>query len=231
MAVASRATVDHIVQEQRLQLTPRQQELLGWFGRNAPSLREAYEAAIRLLSARDFPARVPLISHLVRDIGNRLPDVIEGTTSERVQYENMLDEIAPLWQKHFQPRPSYSSTSAPSADVSDGLPWQLLKKIDKLDSAHRESRSRLRPEQRLFRSELLGEAESPDLLQPMEKQFRKIRDWFMGKTHLQNTVGEGVSESELVQKFELFERAVLAVKGQFFKAIGELDEILQDTND
>ena len=215
---------------QRLRLTPRQRELLDWFDRNAPSLREAYEAVIRLLSVPNFPARVPLIGHLVREIANRLPDVIEGGTSDRVQYKNMLDDIAPLWQKHFHPKPDYSDTSGPSVHVSGALSSQLFKKIDKLVSVHRESRSRPRPEERLFRSEVLGEVETPDLLRPMERQFRKICGWFMAKTHLQNTVGGPVPESELVHKFELFERTLFALKGQFFKGIGELDEILQDTN-
>lgn len=219
-----------MAKEQRLQLTPRQRELLGWFDRNAPSLHEAYEAAIQLLYLPDFPARVHLIGHLVRDIANRLPDVIEGSTSDRVQYENMLDNIAPLWQEHFHPKPSYSNSSAPSTNVSGGLPPQLFKEINELVLAHKKRREKPRPEERLFRSELLGEAETPDLLRPMETQFKKISKWFMKKTHLQNNVREPVPECELAQKFELFERALFALKGQFFAAIGELDEILQDTN-
>lgn len=88
-----------MAEEQRLQLTPRRRELLGWFDRNAPSLCEAYEAAVRLLNLPGFPARVHLIAHLVRDIANRLPDVIEGSTSGRVGYGEHDD--SDVWGKRF----------------------------------------------------------------------------------------------------------------------------------
>jgi len=218
-------------EHQQLQLAPKQRELIAWFGRNAPSLREAYEAAIRLLSIPGFPVKAPLVAHLVREIANRLPDVLEETTSKRVQYKNELDDIAPLWQKHFHPKPDYSNTSTPSAHVSNPLPSKLFNKIEKLVSLHSESRSRLQPEERLFRSEVLGEVETPDPLRPMERQLKRVCDWFRGKAHLGNTVGGEVSQCELVRQFELFEHVLFALKGQFFKAIGELDEILQDAND
>ncbi len=221
---------DRMAKDQRLQLTPRQQELLGWFDRNAPSLREPYEAAIRLLSDPSFPARVHLIAHLVRDIANRLPDVIEGTTSKRLDYANMLDGIAQRWQKHFYPKTDYSDTQAPSTHVSGPLPSQLFKGLHKLVTLHLNSRNRPRPEERLFRSEMLAEVESPELLRPMEKQFHELHEWFRAKAHLSNEVGEPVAEHELIHKFECFERVLLGVKGQFFRAIGELDEIIQDTN-
>jgi hypothetical protein len=229
MAVASRGKAGLMAEEQRLQLTPRQRELLGWFDRNAQSLREAYEAAIRLLSVPGFPARAHLIGHLVREIANRLSDVIEGTTFKRVDYESSLNNIVPLWQKHFHPRPDYSETAGPDTAPTGVLPSQLKKQIEKLVLEHKEAQSRPAGE-RLFRSELSDEVDTPEWLKPMEEQFQKNVHWFMSKTHLPAKVTEAVSESELVHKFELFERALFALKGQFFKSIGELDEILQDTN-
>jgi hypothetical protein len=89
------------------QLTPRRRELLEWFKRNAQSLAEAYEAAIRLLQTPTFPARHHLIGHLIRDIANRLPDVLEGTTSNRVDYHSHLDGIASNWLSRFPRRADY----------------------------------------------------------------------------------------------------------------------------
>lgn len=215
---------------ERSPMTPIRKDLLDWLERNAPALREPYEAGLRLLALPGFPARVHLIAHLVRDIANRLPDIIEGTTSKRVDYENMLNSIEPLWRRHFHPRPDYSKAARPSTEASGALPSQLFKKLDKLVRVHEERRNRPGPEERLFRSEVLSEAETPDLLHPMEKQFEEIRDWFMQRTHLQNDVGAAVSEKELLHKFESFERVLFALKGQFFTTLRELDAVLQDAN-
>src|SRR5713101_7429324 len=76
------------------------QELLNWFRRNAESLADAYEGAIRLLVDRDFPGRVHFIAHAVRDIADRLAFVLDPQlTPRRVQYEHHMDGILKLWPK------------------------------------------------------------------------------------------------------------------------------------
>lgn len=214
----------------RLEMTPRRQELLSWFKRNALSLCDPYEAAVRLLNSPGFPARVQLIGHLVRDIGNRLPDILEGTTSNRVEYHGKMDSIARLWQKHFHPKVDYSHV-ATSPDIStESLPLKLFRELDDLITDHMSSRERPNPQERLFLLGITPEVDSPEILRPQIKQFKKICKWFMGKTHVSNKVRAPTSESELRLKFENFEQVILGIKGQFFTNIGELDEILQDTN-
>lgn len=214
----------------RLEMTPRRQELFSWFKRNAPSLCKPYEAAVRLLDSPDFPARVHLMGHLVRDIANRLPDILEGTTSNRVEYASKMDSIARLWQKHFHPKADYSQVPA-SPDISaKGLPSKIFEKLDDLIADHRDSRERPNRQERLFLSGITPEVDSLEILRPQIKQFEKICEWFMGKTHLPNKVKDPTPEDELRRKFENFEQVILGIKGQFFTNIGELDEILQDTN-
>lgn len=64
----------------------------------------------------------------------------------------------------------------------------------------------------------------------MVKQFEDVCNWFQTHTHLRNETGGIPNERELVQNFENFERVLVGIKGQFFTNIGEIDEILQDTN-
>jgi len=211
-------------------LTRRRRELLEWFQQNAPSLAEAYEAAVRLIGCPEFPARLHLVSHLVRDIANRLPDVLEGTTSERVEYVNILDDIDQLWRKRFPHATDYGDQAVAQDVSSVVLPEPLFRKLEGLLHLHRESRRRLRPQERLFRSELSPEVASPVLVRPMVKQFEDVCNWFQTHTHLRNETGGIPNERELVQNFENFERVLVGIKGQFFTNIGEIDEILQDTN-
>jgi hypothetical protein len=51
-------------------------DLVEWFAKNAPSLGQLYVASLRMLDDRDFPGRGYLICHAVREIGNRLPNVV-----------------------------------------------------------------------------------------------------------------------------------------------------------
>jgi hypothetical protein len=214
----------------REELTPRRQELLGWFGRNAPSLHDGYEGALRLLNMPNFPARVHLIAHLVRDIITRLPHILESTTARSPGYKDKLDKIAPLWRAYRSTKADYSGEVAPETSVPEPLPPKLTRELDKLVAAHEEWKRGLKPEERLFRSGLLSDMESPDVLRPMEQQLKKVRRWFDEQAHLRKKMTDPVPENELLRKFEYFEGTLLSIKGQFFKAIGELDEILQDTN-
>lgn len=81
--------------------TPLRLELLGWFKRNAPSLAELYEGAVKLLL---YDVRLPgwtrFVSHAVREIRNRLPNVISGVKGGKaLSYKGRLDEIGKVWEK------------------------------------------------------------------------------------------------------------------------------------
>src|SRR3990172_9814367 len=80
--------------------TGRRKELLAWFVRHSPSLGELYQGALWMIFTPNFPGRVRLVAHAVREIRNRLPDVIAGTkTGGTFQWKNALDRLAKDWQK------------------------------------------------------------------------------------------------------------------------------------
>jgi hypothetical protein len=60
---------------------PLRRELLKWFDERVPGFAEGYVAAVDLVHRADFPARVHLVCHLVRDIYRYLPQAL-GDTSE-----------------------------------------------------------------------------------------------------------------------------------------------------
>src|SRR5690349_1058121 len=75
-------------------------ELLAWLQRNdAESLAELYVAAVSQLDGRP-PGYVRLVSHCVRELRNRLPDVIAGPLSvPRLDYASRLDRLAGIWDQ------------------------------------------------------------------------------------------------------------------------------------
>jgi hypothetical protein len=58
-------------------------ELQAWLQRNAASLAELYGGAARLVYDTPLPGRVRFVCHAVREIRNRLPDVLSGATLGR----------------------------------------------------------------------------------------------------------------------------------------------------
>jgi hypothetical protein len=70
-----------------------------WFCRNAPPLGELYYASLIMIYDGNFPGRKRLIAHAVREIKNRLPDVICGVVGGRIEYVNRLDELCEQWTK------------------------------------------------------------------------------------------------------------------------------------
>ena len=79
--------------------TPARRELLAWHKRNAPSLAELYEGAVELLYRQQLPGWTRFVGHAVREIRNRLPDAISGSTqvppSETAKH---LDAISQAWK-------------------------------------------------------------------------------------------------------------------------------------
>jgi hypothetical protein len=60
--------------------TPERRRLHEWLLREASHLAPVYEASVRMMSDRDFPGRVWFVAHALRDIRNRLPAALAGTT-------------------------------------------------------------------------------------------------------------------------------------------------------
>jgi hypothetical protein len=211
-------------------------ELRAWFNRNAPSLGELYEGSLRMLFMYDFPGRTRFIAHAVREIRNRLPDVIAGTNSkETVQYKNRLDVIVKDWEKA-----GFSLEGTIPMEVTMGhktlsndvpMPRKLWEKIAILIKDHIKARER--PEEaasRLFEGIVPENQALRDTLRPVIHQWLNVTDWFQKKVHDSGARDNDIDGNEFLRKFELFEIALRALVRGFFKTTEELDEILENAN-
>ena len=128
--------------------TPHRQELRAWFQRNACSLGEVYEGAVRLIHDSLLPGRVRFVSHAVREIRNRLPEIVSGIKAGNFQYKNRVDDLARAWRTAgFSPEGSVfgsgsatrsGTTTVPDPDVR--VPRNLFLKIDALVQDHEAAR-------------------------------------------------------------------------------------------
>jgi len=216
--------------------TEARRELKAWFNRNAPSLGELYEGGLRLLFMGDFPGRTRFVAHTVREIRNRLPDVITGVkTGGMVQYKNKLDVISKDWQKAGFPLDGTIPVSViieqgfPSVDVP--VPRMLFDKIAILIKDHVDARER--PEEaafRLFEGIAPENQELRDTLRPIIRQWLDVTEWFQKKAHDSGAQDNEIDGKEYLRYFELFEATLGALVRGFFNTVEGLDEILEDAN-
>jgi len=212
--------------------TPERRELHEWFRDNAPSLADAYEGAVRLLSMPGFPGRVHLVSHVVRDICNRLPDFLGSIERVRIEYVQELDALDKLWPDSVGPSGADygDSTSEVSEDSDVRISQAAVVAVSLLLKKHRDRQTNRDIEDNLFA--FVAEATHHDRtsLEPIVTEFHNTANWFMKRTHLPEEPVDLPEPAELVRKFEQFERITLSLVRSFFRTMDELDGILQQAN-
>ena len=216
--------------------TPFRLDLKAWLGRNnAQSLGELYEGALRMVHSPNFPGRTRFVAHAVREIRNRLPETITGIRSGFFQWKNRLDGIVEDWQgAGFTldgdiPWSVTTNANAPSNEIP--VPRRLVQKVAILVKEHVEARERPQESaRRLFEGIDPQNQKSREALAPVIRQWLEVTEWFMKIAHDSGATDEVLATSEFQRQFELFERALGALTREFFKTVGDLDEILEATN-
>lgn len=210
-------------------------ELKAWFQRHAPSLGELYEGALKMIFSDCFPGRSRFISHAVREIRNRLPEVVTGSKGSYFDWKGRLDDLTKDWKMAgFSldgtiPTAMILEQGLPSADIS--MPRLLTQKIALLLKEHSEVRETSKEAAiRLFMGVSPGNDKFIDSLRPQALQWFDITEWFMKKTHDSSVVDNDFDIQEFRKYFDIFELSLGALLNGFFKTKEGLDAILEDTN-
>jgi hypothetical protein len=211
-------------------------EMRAWFQRHAPSLGELYEGALKMVIDGKLPGRTRFVAHAVREIRNRLPDVIAGTiTGGRVQYPGRLDAMAEEWKKAgfsvdgSPPTIVTGQQDLPSADVP--IPLRLFLNVASLIRDHTKAREKpLEAALRLFGAISPANQQLRDNLRPTIQQWLDVTEWFVKRVHDSGTQDGAIDGTRFQEHFELFEITLAALVRGFFKTVKDLDEILEDAN-
>jgi hypothetical protein len=210
-------------------------ELKAWLGRNAPSLEELYEGALRMLYSPNFPGRTRFIAHAAREIANRLPETITGIKNERFEWQNQLDRLLKSWGRAGFSidgnLPETVTAASPSPSTEFPVPRRFMQEMAKLLSEYALSRETNQARaRRLFEGVDPQVQGSREALVPIVTQWLEVTNWFVRIAHDSGRTDTILSTGELERRFELFETTLGALTREFFKTIGELDEILANTN-
>jgi hypothetical protein len=218
--------------------TRRQTELRAWFQRNAPSLGELYEGAIRLIYKDRVPGWTRFVAHAVREIRNGLPDAISGARSGgSLQYKNRLDDLVEVWRNAGLPTDGSSPGTVlgaagqppPTPDVP--VPRCVYKEVADLVRDHLKAREKpVEAAARLFEAIAPENQALRGSLRPFIGHWVTVTNWFVEKAHDSGRTDGDVDEAEFRKKIELFETTLVALMRHFFVTVKELDEILEDAN-
>jgi hypothetical protein len=206
-------------------------ELLAWLQRNAPSLAELYEGAVLMLENRP-PAHVRLIAHSVREIRNRLPDYVSKVKSGgRLDYTGRIDNITKTWMRIGLLPSDLITAGLPPIDTSVAVPREAATLVLELLRDHELARAKpADTARRLFTSAAPENADVIETLEPVVQHWIDVTNWFMRRAHDDGRCDGDCPRNDLEHQFALFEKTLMAIVRQFYTAVDELDQILEDAN-
>lgn len=217
--------------------TRERNELVDWFMRNAPSLGELYQGAVRLLFADPpIPGCSRFIAHAVREISNRLPEVLTGLRIGRLDYVNRCDELVKLWEREGLPLDGSIPVSINEADseLPSGtvpLPHKVYFKVAQLLKDHKETRKKPIEKASTIFSELAPEnRDFIDAMRPVLLQWIELGKWAAKYAHDSGQTDAELLSGAFQRNFESFERTLASLIRQFFATVEELDAILEEAN-
>ena len=213
-----------------------QLELKNWFKSHAASLGELYEGALAMLYIDTFPGRTRLVSHCVREIRNRLPDIIVGTVTKKSKFNlnNQLEDLMKDWLKagfSYKKTDGAFATAQETSTFDITMPQPLVDKTTLFFKEYVETKETNKEAAlRLFAGCSPCHTDEIDSLRPQAIQWFEVTEWFMKLAHDGGKQDQEIDIQEFRKKFELFEVSLGALLRGFFKTKGSLDEILEETN-
>ena len=213
-----------------------QRRIADWLTKRAPELGHVYGAVVRLIADPSDPGIRKLICQGVRDICNRLPEVVGGIFVDSPRYqENILSQ---LWSRHKLDRLEFEqvtladSSNRNSATRDIAIPIDVFRQVGLLVAHYRKvpelSREIAKKMFETIAPETMGRAE---IVSPQIEQWIKMKKWFQANAHAGLT-DRTVDQTELQNNFEMLEIYLNKICGEeeFYTGVKTLDEILEDTN-
>ena len=188
--------------------TRQRRELFRWLVDHTPSFADGYLAAIRILHAAGFPARVHLVCHVVRDIYRNLPAALGGDALPRPSevLPTMAKELAKQWEASLTSRDGCPKSIGSELSMTTQVYRCVTKLVDKCREMAEQPSVGKHLAIALFRS---GDRREDEFIQPwVIRSFDAEYDFFVRRAHLARRVDRVPTDERLVEHFEAFERAL-----------------------
>jgi hypothetical protein len=207
--------------------------LRNWLGRNAPALEELYVGAVEMLFNQPVSGFTRFAAHAVREIRNRLPDVVAGPVGKRFDWKQRLDRLHEMWMQEGLSLDGPAASAPPLTGPPEdrvAVPRRVFLHIQTTLREHVDARER--PAEAATRLwEALGiPAEDRATFVPVINAWIQVTDWFVGPSHNPKKSDAAYDRDEYIRNFQRFETILGALVGGFYPVAEGLDAILEDAN-
>jgi hypothetical protein len=205
-----------------------QKRIFEWLKEQDECLGELYEAAVRMVEDDSFPGRKRLICHAVREIRNRLPEVVGAKgIKKRVDNTKELKELTELWESEGI-QSVYQKDNGNCETVEEyRVSGKLLKQVGRLVQEDIEVKGRKEHNVKQLLMALETENKKWEgTLGPVVKLWVDETEWFVSRVH----VGAAIDDTELIGHFERVENVLLSLKGYFYEGMDKIKEIVESAN-
>ncbi len=203
-----------------------------WLQQNASPLAPVYRAAAMMAHDRNFPGRVCLVAHAVREIRNRLPEIVAGKLNRpRTDYVRLAARIEDAWAADGLPRAGSTSLSTESELSASGparleVSSELIGALGELlDGHNRVDETNAMKTGRLF--QIVGGVVPPGYA---VRAWRMASKWSEEHAHVSLSGVSEDDEESLLDWFLQFEEGLLVLANRSFENMDLLDEILDSAN-
>ena len=158
---------------------------------------------------------------------NGLARTIRGDERDRVQYPNLLNEIAPEWNDQWGASTGFSDLEVPSHYE---IPHDICVMLKSLIDKHRQGLVRNEETNEVSFSIFLDYRDRDNIPKNFMKEWKDARQWFLKHAHAREvTFGLDV-ETEIVKHFQTLETYLSIAANSQYERIRGLDEILDEIN-
>lgn len=206
-------------------LTERQSNIYEWINdtHQLPVYAEIYKLAVTLINQKP-PGYVTFVAHAGREIVNGLASEISGRVRKQVQYAQCLDKISGKWEDQW----GASMLDSEPPDHHE-IPYDICVDIRALIDEHK-GKAKAEDYDLLSLSIFLGYNDMSLIPPNFTKEWKAARMGFLEYTHIRKNKISDDDAAELVGHFRVLETYLSISATSQYGRIGELDEILEQTN-
>ncbi len=213
-------------------------ELVGWLQEHASALADLYKGAVELTYSRRVPGWTRFVCHVMREIGNRLPDIIVGPAARtKTDADHSMSDLAGAWIDAGYPKDGtlpgsvFVGDSELPADTTIPVSHRVLQITSAMVRDYVVGcESRRDSADVLFQALTPTREDDRAKLRSLADEWHKIMRWAVRGAHVSTDGSNEVDSDACQERFDVFQTILGSLVWDFFTTAGEIDEILEDAN-
>ncbi len=212
--------------------SPARHERMARLAETSRDLADLYEVAIDLVANPDAPARMLLLGHCMREIGNRLPEILNPDLPGRSRQDEAVRSLAGDWRTAGLSLSLDGFDDAAGGGAAIPVSRQIVASVESVVAAFESGETANYAKASFLVTgnvpeDLTDAVKNPD---PGVAALLKTRRYFMGHTHAGVKDRQAADEAELQEHVSHFEHVLDVRLGDWWEARLSVQDILARAN-